>query len=161
MAQNRLSPGAPDLYRTEKPVQTILRNILKVFIAGEEKASLETTSHCTLLPESTSKGTSPATSQGSASPGASKAGRGTRREVQGGGMGRGSPFSSGREAPSFSPTRGHGDALSWEVGAGGWSLLAAQEQMFARGWKSQSTCWPNEILATAGVVFQLDGSFER
>lgn len=74
MAQNRLSPGAPDSYGTEEPIQSVLRNALKVFIAGKEKTSLETTSRCTLLPKPTSKGMSPATSQGSASPGASKAG---------------------------------------------------------------------------------------
>lgn len=50
-AQNRLSPGAPDLYGTEKAAQDVLRHALKVFIAGEEKPSLETASCCTLLPK--------------------------------------------------------------------------------------------------------------
>lgn len=49
--------------------------------------------------------------------------------MQGGCMGRGSLFSSSREAPSSSPTRGHGDALSWEVGAGG---LGASSQCGSR-----------------------------
>lgn len=56
-----------------------------------------------------------------------------------------------RQAGSQLLSRGHGDALSGEVGAA---------QTFPGGWKSQRTRSSDETLPAAGAAFQLHGSFE-
>lgn len=120
MAQNWLSPGAPDSYGTETPLQSVLRKPPEVFASLEEKPSVETMSPCTHLPEPSSKGVAAATSQGMVHPGARKTG---------GCVDRGSPGKGGgREAGAgLHPTGGHGDALGWEVGTGGSSQCRSKQ----------------------------------
>lgn len=139
------------MYGTQKP---FVGNALNVLMAWEGKPGLKKPSTLQLLPEPTG--------QGSASPAAPEAERRGRRVGAW----------AGTAHPAAAPLP-PGNTRWFQLGGGSRSFLAAggdiprwegelgQEGTFPGGRESRGMHSPDEILPTAGGVFQRDGSFER